>query len=502
VLIGAASTGAPAATALTASWRLTRTVQWLSTADDLTAGPLVWSLTRGVREAVRDTAVGQAPLWGVGRVVAGELPELWGGIVDLDDREPLAGVPSLLRVLRARLRDELDIDVVALRQGTELTARLAPLGRAPVRGSADCRPDGTYLITGGLGALGLEVAHWLARRGARRLVLAGRTGLPPREKWDSVTDPATLSRIDSVRALEAGGVTVRALPLDVADRAAAAAALSPDALGLPPVRGIVHLAGVLDSRMVGNVDEESLATVLRPKADGALVLHELYPPGSLDFLVLFSSCGPLLGLPGQASYAAANAVLDALAHHRNASGHDDTLTVDWTSWRGLGMSTSSELIDAELAARGVADVTAPDAFRAWEYAERHDAPSVVVLRPIPLEPGARRPALLRELPTEEPAAPAATGGGGDQRLAGLTGEQLREYLVGEVSRHVAGEMRLGPADLDIRRPLAEMGLDSVMTLVIRRRLEKRFRLSLPATLLWNRPTVQAISDYLTEVLSS
>ncbi|MFL6075728.1 MAG: beta-ketoacyl synthase N-terminal-like domain-containing protein [Mycobacteriales bacterium] len=501
VLVGAASTGAPAATALAASWRLTRTAQLLSGVDDITAGPLLWSLTRGVREAVRDTAVGQAPLWGVGRVVAGELPDLWGGIVDLDDREPLAGVPSLLRVLRARLRGELDIDVVALRQGTELTARLAPLARAPVRGSADCRPDGTYLVTGGLGALGLEVAHWLARRGARRLVLAGRTGLPPREKWDSVTDAATLTRIDSVRALEAGGVTVRVLPLDVADRAAAAAALSPDALGLPPVRGIVHLAGVLDSRMVGGVDAESLATVLRPKADGALVLHELYPPGSLDFLVLFSSCGPLLGLPGQASYAAANAVLDALAHHRNASGHDDTLTVDWTSWRGLGMSTSSELIDAELAARGVADVTAPDAFRAWEYAERHDAPSVVVLRPIPLEPGARRPALLRELPTEKPAAPAATGGG-DQRLAGLTGDKLREYLVGEVSRHVAGEMRLGPADLDIRRPLAEMGLDSVMTLVIRRRLEKRFRLSLPATLLWNRPTVQAISDYLTEVLSS
>jgi 6-methylsalicylic acid synthase len=481
--------------AVDAAWRLVETAQRLAGRGDSERARL-WCLTQGVREG---ESVEQSPLWGVGRVLAGEHPELWGGLVDLDPRDPAAG-PLLARLLRTPPGDE----IVALRDGGALAARLVPLLQAEARPGrlVGCRADGTYLITGGLGTLGLEVAHWLAGRGARRLVLLGRNGLPPHEEWATVTDPATRDRIESVRALESRGVTVRTLALDIADREQAARLLDAQALGLPPIRGIVHAAGVLDNRLARNVDRRSLHTVMRPKVGGALVLHELFPPGSLDFLVLFSSAGPLLGLPGQAAYAAANTFLDALAAHRRAAERgDQTTAIGWTSWRGLGMSTSSEVIDAELAARGTADITAADAFRSWEYVERHDVAHVAVLRTIPLEPGMRRPAILSELLTEEAAAPDGADAA-DRSWAGLTGEELRNHVVGEVTRQVAAELRLPAEELDPRRPLAGLGLDSVLSLVVRQRLERHFRLRLPSALLWNAQSAQSVGDSLAEMLSA
>ncbi|HEX2132684.1 MAG TPA: type I polyketide synthase [Actinophytocola sp.] len=476
---------------LAATWLLTRTVQLLSTWD---SQPAVWCVTRGVREATELAGVGDAALWGVGRVLGGEHPGLWGGIVDLDAADPLGSVGMLRQVLAARPAD----DVITVRRTAIEVARLAQVEGGADRDTVSCRPDGTYLVTGGLGVLGLEVAQWLAGRGARRIVLAGRRGLPPRSSWNTVTDPGLTAQIEAVRALEAAGVTVRVLALDIGDRAQAARLLSANELGLPPIRGVVHAAGVLDNRMAVDVDEDSLATVMRPKVAGALVLHELFPPGSVDFLALFSSAGLLLGLPGQTSYAAGNAVLDGLATHRRAGGRTDTISLGWTSWRGLGMSTSSAAIDAELSARGTADITAAEAFRSWEYAARHDVAHVAVLRTIPLLPGMTRPALLGELTAEEPAAaPAGTAA----PWAELRGDDLREYLVGEVAGEVAGEIKLAADELDVRRPLIEMGLDSVMTQIIRNRLERTFRVSLPATLLWNRPTVQAIGDFLAELLT-
>jgi 6-methylsalicylic acid synthase len=438
----------------------------------------LWCLTRGVREG---TAVGDSALWGLGRVVGGEHPELWGGIVDLDPRDPAGGAGLLRRVLATRPKD----DVIAIRDAQLSVARLSPIEGAPTRAPLTCRPDSTYLITGGLGALGLAVAEWLAGKGARRLVLVGRTALPPRREWDDHTDP----RIEAVRALEAAGITVQTLALDISDPAQARQLAE---LNLPPIRGVVHAAGVVDNRLLSEVDTASLEAVLRPKVAGAQVLHELFP--RLDFFALFSSAGQLLGLPGQATYAAANAVLDALARSWN---HADTISFAWTSWRGLGMSTSSSAIDAELAARGTADITAAEAFRSWDHAQRYRVPNIAVLRTIPLLPGMRRPPLLSELSADEPVRSSAAVA----PWVGLAAAELRAYLVGEVTGEVAAEMKLAAEEVDVRRPLIEMGLDSVMTQIIRNRLERRFRVSLPATLLWNQPTVAAISDFLAELLT-
>lgn len=451
--------------------------------------PRIWVVTAGVRESAHEAALGQSSLWGIGRIIGGEHGDVWGGVVDLDPAD-VAGSAALLPGLLATRPGE---DVIVLRDGVPSRPRLVPIDRAPSRSTVDCQPDGTYLVTGGLGVLGLEVARWLAGRGARRIVLTGRRGLPSRAEWDEITDPVTSAQIAAVRALEALGVTVVVAELDISDRARSAEVLDLGRSGLPPIRGVVHAAGVLDNRMLADLDEASLRRVMRPKTEGAMVLHELFPPGSLDFLVLFSSCGYLLGLPGQASYGAANAFLDAFAAYRRAAGADDTVSFGWTSWRGLGMSTSSELIDVELNARGTADVTATEALRAWEFAERYDGAHFAVLRMTAPEPGTTRPALLDEIQVEEQAAEPVAA---ESEWAGLGPDELREYLVTAVRRQVAGEVRLAPEELDVRRPLSEMGLDSVMTLVIRRRLEKLLRLSLPSTLLWTHPTVADIAGYV------
>ncbi|MBA0052922.1 acyltransferase domain-containing protein [Streptomyces sp. AJS327] len=529
-----------------AAWGLAHAAQTLAGRPD--DGSRIWSLTRGVRSAAIMNSVSDSTRWGVGRIVAGEHPEIWGGTLDLEPHPTDADLDAVL----ATLPHATGEDVLAIRDGRPLGARLrralpAPTGtadtsdtgtsnaeapgvsatpeRSPHNGTPEigavrqpltCRPDGTYLITGGLGALGGEIARWLVERGARRLLLVSRRALPPRSTWDAPAtgtddagrDAATRAAITTVRRLEALGATVRVVPLDIADPEAARAALDPDTLELPPVRGVVHAAGVLDDRLLDRVDPASLRAVLRPKALGALTLHRLYPPGSVDFLVHFSSCGQLMGLPGQTSYAAANAFLDALARHRAAEGDPGALSLGWTSWSGLGMGANAA-VDAELSAHGVADVSPAEAFAAWERASTLDTSHLAVLRPVPLDAGGRRSPLLDALDTDAASDAEAdglelTGSQGQSGEPGvdateiwaLDGEELRARLLDETTRCVAAEMKLDPGELAPELSLNSVGLDSVLAIVIRRKLEQRLALKLPANLVWHRQTVAAIVDHL------
>ncbi|WP_262403118.1 type I polyketide synthase [Actinomadura sp. CNU-125] len=506
LLAPASGDGVPAA-AIRSTSLLVETVRRL-TALGAEFPARLWCVTTGVVESASPSRLAHAPLWGAGRVAAGEHPELWGGVIDLPADRVGASAELLLRVLRSAPADE---DVIALRGGTATVPRLVRPAAPPVRAPVECRPDGTYLVTGGFGALGLEVARRLAERGARHIVLAGRRGAPSAESPDGRGGERARARVDAVRALESLGAVVRTVALDIADAPRAARVLAADALGLPPIRGVVHAAGVLDDRPVMDVDEESLRRVMRPKVEGAWVLHRLFPPGSLDFLVLFSSCGHLLGLPGQAGYGAANAFLDALAAHRRAEGGGETMSLGWTSWRGMGMG-AGEIVGMELEARGVTRVSAAEAFAAWDYAAARGGAHYAVLGLAAPSGGGRRPPLLRELgPSADPdperpadgSGPVGSGdGGGAQWWADLAPEELRSRLLDDVAAQVAGEMRLPVRELDSRRPLVEQGLDSIMTVVIRRRLERRFAVGLPTTLLWNRPTVAAIAEYLADLLSA
>ena len=282
------------------------------------------------------------------------------------------------------------------------TARLQPSSSGRPGAGPVCRPEGTYVVTGGTGALGLSIAQWLAGRGARRIVLVGRRAALSREGREAR------------RALEAAGVTVR--PARRRRRATAGGwpgCWRRDELGLTRVRGVVHAAGVVDNRFIGELDEPSLRDVMGPKVLGATVLHELFPPGTLDFFVLFSSAGQLLHLPGQAAYAAANAFLDGLARHRRVGGHRETLALAWTSWRGLG--------DVDVVGR---DRRRAARARDGRHQRRRGVPGVGLRRRAPgRQPrraaraaGRGRTPLLRDVVSDDPApAPARPSGGASSR---------------------------------------------------------------------------------------
>ncbi|KAK8061872.1 hypothetical protein PG994_008238 [Apiospora phragmitis] len=163
-----------------------------------------------------------------------------------------------------------------------------------------------------------------------------------------------------------------------------------DQLGLPAVTGVVHAAGVLHGQSIQNITRDAFDSVLAPKIQGAFHLDKLFPPGTLDFFTLFSSCGQLLGFPGQTSYASANAFLDALAERRRSQG-DNAVSIQWTSWWGLGMAASTAAVNAELEARGISDITLQEAFMAWDRIASLDMSQAVVLRALPLNAGEQVP---------------------------------------------------------------------------------------------------------------
>ncbi|VEG40122.1 polyketide synthase family protein [Mycolicibacterium flavescens] len=433
----------------------------------------MWVLTQGVYEGAN---VAHAPLWGLARVAAAEHPKTFGGVIDVATAELPVGVLSSVQ----------GHPVVAFRDGAAQSARLSAAGRgtgAPMQ----CSAGGTYVITGGTGALGLQMAQRLADIGARRLVLLSRSGMPDRSQWQPDSE-----LVHTVTALEERGVSVRVVALDIA-AAGAADALRAVLRELPPVRGVIHAAGVEAGALLVNTTPEDFTAAMRPKVDGTLTLHEVFPPEQLDWLVLFSSCGYLAGFPGQGAYACANSFLDGMARHRRALG-DRTVSVAWTAWRGLGMGSTSGFVAAQLDALGMDTIGADEAMRALDLAMRHDDPNVVVL---PLLPAAASVPMLADVAPTELDAP----GGDDAPEVSLV-DADPERVAQVVTAAVAAQLGVAEADVDTGLPLVEVGVDSIMTVGLLKQLEKQTGLSLPPTLLWEYPTAAAVSERLVELLGA
>ncbi|BBY15209.1 type I polyketide synthase [Mycolicibacterium litorale] len=433
----------------------------------------LWVLTSEVHEGINPA---HAPLWGMARVAAAEHPQLWGGVLDVaGDRLPVRALSALA-----------GHGVVVVRDGVAYAARLAHAG-AGEAAPMQCSPGGTYLITGGTGVLGLRLAQRLADLGARRLVLVSRSGIPDRSDWPAHADREAVA---VVSALEQRGVSVRVAAVDVGAPGAVTALRSALA-DLPPVRGVIHAAGVEAGALLANTTPEDIGAAMRPKVDGMAALHELFAPGELDWMVLFSSCGYLAGFPGQGAYACGNAYLDAFARHRRRLG-DRTTSVAWTAWRGMGMGSASGFVAAQLDALGMGTVGVDDAMRALDSALRDDDANVVVLPVLPA--AAAVPILADVAPTseEDAAVGPVVEDRGDMDVA--------EWSAQQVLTAVAAELGCATEDVDPRLPLVEIGVDSIMTVALRRQLEKQTGLTLPPTLLWEYPTAAAVSERIAELL--
>jgi phthiocerol/phenolphthiocerol synthesis type-I polyketide synthase A len=449
----------------------------------------LWIITRGVHESDSDAALPQSCLWGLAAVIAEEQPDLWGGLIDVPAVAAGSDVGESLGDLVSTLYAVLPTpakSILVLRDGEFLAPTLVPVPGQPVRPPLRCRPDAAYLVTGGLGALGLLMADWLADHGARRLVLAGRTPLPARHEWDSGSNDAeTRDKIAAIRALEMRGVSVDLVTLDVGSREAVQSLVTRrDREGAPPIRGVIHAAGVAASELLTDVTPSSLRQVMWPKIAGAQALHAALPPGRLDFFFLTASAGTMFGVPGQGAYAAANAYLDCLARSRHRQGCH-TVSLDWVSWQGIGFGSDAAMVVEELARQGSRPISAEEAFAAWEYVDSYDVAQAVMAPALSAEP-------------ESSAHPATTPAA---EWSQLSSDELSREVENGLRTILSRELGIPDSELKADLPFAELGLNSVMAMSIRREVERLVGIELSLTMLWNHPTIVSLSDYLVEKLS-
>ena len=420
--------------------------------------------------------------------------------------------PSLIRSMLEELVDAFaagalrpgPIRVFPIRDAVEAFRYMAQakhVGKIVVRQEPErvvIRPDATYLVTGGLGALGLVVARWLVEHGARHLALVGRRG------------PADASQA-AVAELEQQGARVVVLQADVADEADVARVL--DEIEQPPLKGVVHAAGVLDDGVLLQQDWTRFERVMAPKVEGGWHLHALTRGRDLDFLVFFSSMASLLGSPGQGNYAAANAFLDALAAQRRAEGLPG-LSINWGPWGEIGMAAAvGEQDRKRWAERGVRLIAPDEGAQILGLLLRQHAGQVAV---VPFDwptflrqyAAGAEPPLFRTMAREsaqraEARQEAAAQGGLQQRLEEAPPSERHGILLAHVREQVAKVLGLDSTrPPSLTRGLTDMGMDSLMVVELRNRLQTSLGAKLPSTLVFEHPTIEALSTFLAqEVLS-
>jgi NAD(P)-dependent dehydrogenase (short-subunit alcohol dehydrogenase family)/acyl carrier protein len=365
----------------------------------------------------------------------------------------------------------------------------------PVR-EVTIRKEGTYIVTGGLSGLGPVVARWLAERGAGRLVLLGRRGV-------------TAESTPLLNELRAGGVDVIAEALDVTDAAGMRALFERLRKSGPPIRGVLHSAGLLDDAALLQQNADTFAHVMGPKVTGAYLLDTLTRSDPLDWFVLFSSAASVLGSAGQANHSAANAFLDLLARTRRSRGLPG-LSVNWGAWSDVGAAATRGMSE-RLAAQGLAPISPRQGTQVLERLMTGDAAQVAVLpadwRRFLDRSGSRlHTQLLADVTGEPPRAHRAhtvSAAGSDIRaeLERATPARRPAIVSAFVRERALRALGLDPSRaVDPRAPLGEMGLDSLLAVELRNTLGKAVGRTLPATLLFDYPTIETLTEYfLTDV---
>jgi acyl transferase domain-containing protein/acyl-CoA synthetase (AMP-forming)/AMP-acid ligase II/acyl carrier protein len=418
----------------------------------------LWLVTRGCQSIQTETIIPSAAvLWGLGRVIAREHPDQWGGLIDLPPEESEPDAACLLRELLGQPGRESII-----RNGRRHTMRLEP-SPFPQLEAPPLRSDATYLITGGLGGLGLLVARYLVEKGVRPLFLVGRR---------APTDAA----LEAIRAMEQAGAQVRTMQADVSRREDVERLLAEIAATMPPLAGIIHAAGVLDDGILLRQDRERFEKVLAAKVAGGWNLHELTRELPLDCFVLFSSAAELLGSPGQGSYAAANAFLDALAHHRRAIGLP-ALSINWGPWAEIGMASKQERTSLE----GLTPIAPKRGLDVFSRLLGQTQPQFAFI-----------PGEWQRQKTSRATSDLV------RRLHESSEKQRLPLLAGELRSEVSRLLGKPAESLDAQRGFFEIGMDSLMSVELRNRLQARLDLSppLPASLAFDHPTIDRLAAHL------
>jgi acyl transferase domain-containing protein len=464
--------------------------------------PRLWIATREAQQVCAgDVLRSPAPasLWGLSRVLGlTEHKDMWGAIVDVP-----AGTIGAKQFLREVSEGGYE-GFVAYRDDRRFIARLASLPKPKHLLRPRYSPKASYVISGGLGGLGLLIAKAMVRGGARHLVLLGREKLPTGAALDAA-DAKTLARVAEVRALEAEGARVEVVGVDITDAERLERAFGElrDA-GFPPIRGVVHAAGVAFPQLLLNMSAEAFDDVLKPKVLGAVALHEALGAEPLDFFVMFSSIASVVPSTGQGNYAAANAFLDAFARYRTSRGLP-AVSINWGPWGEVGMATQLDLIEY-FERRGFTPMTNQQGIEAFEQLLSAGYPQATVIAadwsvvgrenfPLGIAPPLISKVIAESASPETSAAAQPEAESVLDRVMSEPDPEARRDIVGTHLLETASQvLRLPPGRLTFDASLNGHGMDSMIAIELKNRIAHSLHQSIAIVELLKGTSVAELTD--------
>jgi acyl transferase domain-containing protein/acyl carrier protein len=447
----------------------------------------LWVVTKGVMKVAESMSEPtQAPVWGLGKVIALEHPEVWGGTIDLD---PQATTETTVKALNQEITANSLEDQVVYRQENRYVARLVR-NKPSKSESVSISSESSYLITGGLGALGLRVAQWLVSKGACNLILTSR-GKSSQQSQKAISE------------LEQLGAKVFVVQTDVANESQMQS-LFAEIENLPSLAGIIHAAGVAGFQPFKELSNEDLQLVLRPKVKGTWILHQLTKNLNLDFWVTFSSIASVWGSQKQAHYAAANQFLDTMAEYRNQQGLP-ALSINWGPWTGGGMTDQEA--QSWLNKMGVIPLQPEKAIAALENLLGSKSPQTVVadldwakFKVIYQARGKKN--LLEQIEVQQNSISTQKIVKSSQiieKIKAAPKKQRQELLIRHLQTEVTQVLGFERSQVpDPKQGFFNMGMDSLMTVELQKQLEISLGVSLPPTLAFEAPTINDLAAYFAQ----
>jgi acyl transferase domain-containing protein/acyl carrier protein len=460
--------------------------------------PRLWLVTRGsqiVQNELTTNSIAQFPLWGFGGTVTNELPELGCVRVDLSRVSSEDEVQALFQELWVKEYG----DQIALRGNSRFVQRIVRYQSKPQPETETLPeivyPEATYLITGGLGGLGLAVTRWMVQKGARHLVLMSRR-----------TPSAEIeAQLNDIRAL---GVEIVVAQADVSNEDEVSRVICQIEETMPELRGIIHSALVLNDALIPDLTAEKFEPVMKPKLAGAWHLHNLTLHLPLDFFVMFSSVASLVGSAGQGNYVAGSAFLDGLAHYRKSQGLP-ALCINWGPWSEVGFAAKDDHMRKRMAARGVESLNPRQGLESLELLLVEKATQVGVIRAnwnlLRLgNPLFRESTLLSNLITDsaiaQPRSIASLDRSSSRTKIMETTEDGRLGLVETYLCEIIAEVLGLVADkLDTQQSLYEMGFDSLVAVEIKNRIETDLLVVIPVSQLMQGPSINQLASEVLEL---
>ncbi|BAU65096.1 Beta-ketoacyl synthase [Stanieria sp. NIES-3757] len=437
----------------------------------------IWLVTRGtqnINEPINQSAITSSCLWGLGKALASEHPEYWGGLVDLSNNFSTDEIDCLITAISYSEKE----DYLAIRNKQIYVARLQELELSNQRFKINF--ESSYLITGGLGALGLELAQWLSNKGAKNLILVGR-------------NKPSLAAQEIINKLETQGTNIRVIQADITDIKAVKQIIEQN----PSLKGIIHAAGVLDDGLLQSQTWERFEKVIAPKTIGAWNLHQATENLALDFFVLFSSVASLIGSPGQSNYAVANASLDAIALMRQAQGLP-ALSINWGPWANSGMAATKgfnrkglHLIEPQSGLAALEQLLSSKISNAqigvlsvdWQELSQQFPPL-------------KQSNFFSELVSLEETPASSTEVQVFDDLLAIKSEQRTEYLTNYLQSAIAKILQVDPNQLATTDSLLDLGMDSLMVMEAINQLKGDLKLMLYPREFYERPRIDHLAGYL------